>query len=369
MNRHAAAALLVPGLLALAAAGDARAQAWSLDLSAGRTVYDPLSVNVGANNLAGSLRFDSRREDWVYGAAAVPLGDQDPFWGAAGAGGRFGLPGSDTRRATAGLELGAHGFTFRDAVTEQTGNGGTLEAMPFVSVSAGAGRIEARGGWRGHSLAYAGATERRDVFETGARAAYDAGAAVRVQADARWVHASEGTFPFVGGSLLYGGSPVQLSLQAGRWMSAELDEVAWGIGAGVAVGRMSTIWASIRQDAPDPLYWNAPRRSWSVGVTRRLGPAPAPIVPAPRSEAGQVVVRISRAEAPEGEVSIAGDFNNWRPVPMRREGAEWVIRLPLAAGVYHYAFRSATGAWFVPASAAGRRDDGMGGEVAVLVVS
>jgi len=45
-----------------------------------------------------------------------------------------------------------------------------------------------------------------------------------------------------------------------------------------------------------------------------------------------------------------------------------VIRVPLTAGVYHYAFRSAGGEWFVPASVVGRRDDGMGGHVAVLVV-
>jgi len=38
-------------------------------------------------------------------------------------------------------------------------------------------------------------------------------------------------------------------------------------------------------------------------------------------------------------------------------------------GVYHYTFRSATGEWFVPVSTAGRRDDGMGGFVAVLVVT
>ena len=54
---------------------------------------------------------------------------------------------------------------------------------------------------------------------------------------------------------------------------------------------------------------------------------------------------------------------------MLREGEYWVVRLPLTAGVYHYAFRSSTGDWFVPTSTAGRRDDGMGGYVAVLVVS
>ena len=54
---------------------------------------------------------------------------------------------------------------------------------------------------------------------------------------------------------------------------------------------------------------------------------------------------------------------------MRREGGEWIVRLPLMPGVYHYTFRSASGEWFVPPSTAGRRDDGMGGYVAVLVVS
>jgi hypothetical protein len=46
-----------------------------------------------------------------------------------------------------------------------------------------------------------------------------------------------------------------------------------------------------------------------------------------------------------------------------------VARLPIASGVYNYAFRSASGEWFVPASTPGRKDDGMGGHVAVLVVN
>ena len=54
---------------------------------------------------------------------------------------------------------------------------------------------------------------------------------------------------------------------------------------------------------------------------------------------------------------------------MQREGREWLLRLPLAPGVYHYAFRSDRGQWFVPPSVPNRRDDGMGGYVAVMVVS
>jgi hypothetical protein len=369
MKHRACATLLLTGLVTVHAADDALAQAWSVDVSAGRTVYEPVSVNVGSNNLAGGIRFDSRSEDWIYGGAGVPLGDRDPFWGAAGAGGRFALPRSETRRVTVGVEAGAHGFTFRDAVIDQAGTGGTLEAIPFAGVSAGAGRIELRGGWRGHSLSYSGARQSRGVFETGARVAYDADAAVRVQADARWVHASEGTFPFLGASLSYAGTPLHVWAHAGKWVSDQLDEVSWGGGVGIGMGAMSTVWANIRQEAPEPLYWNTPRRSWSVGVTYRLGRAPAPLMPAPRSDGGNVLIRIRQQDAPDGAVSIAGDFNNWRPVTMQREGSEWVIRLPIAAGVYHYAFRSGTGTWFVPASAAGRRDDGMGGHVAVLVVS
>ncbi|HEY8485417.1 MAG TPA: hypothetical protein VIL13_12465 [Longimicrobiales bacterium] len=42
--------------------------------------------------------------------------------------------------------------------------------------------------------------------------------------------------------------------------------------------------------------------------------------------------------------------------------------MKVAPGVYHYAFVTADGKWFVPESVPGRKDDGMGGHVAVLVV-
>jgi hypothetical protein len=267
---------------------------------------------------------------------------------------------------TVGADLGGHGFLFRDAVALQSGRGATVDALPFVSVPAGAGHVELRGGWRGQSLSYAGVTEHRGVFEAGARASY--GTQVRVQGELRWVRASEGTYPFVGGSLAYSGPHVQVWTHAGKWAHDELSEVTWGVGAGVALGGWATLWTQVRQEAPDPLYWNAPRRTWTVGVTHGLGPRGPTLRPAPRAEAGGVVVQVALADAPGDTLAIAGDFNNWQPMPMQRETAAWVIRLSLAPGVYHYAFRSAHGEWFVPASVAGRRDDGMGGHVAVLVV-
>jgi len=368
MSRSSAlTCLLLAGLSLLAIPARARGQGWSIDVSAGRLVYDPVSVNVGTSNVMGTLRYDSLRGVWVYGTAAAPMRNGDPVWGAFGTGGRFLPSGSENRRVAVGADLDAHGFLFRDDVAVQTGRGATVEAIPFASLAAGTGRIELRGGWRGHTLALAGVTENRGVFETGARGGY--GTTVRVEGDMRWVHASEGTYPFAGATVAYDASPVQVWGQLGKWLATDLDDRVWALGSGVSLGVRTTVWGSVRQEAPDPLYWNSSRRTWSVGLTQRLGRIPAPLAPVSASPAGTVIVRLPAADAPAGAVSIAGDFNNWQPAPMQREGSQWIVRLPLGPGVYHYTFRSTNGDWFVPPSTAGRRDDGMGGYVAVLVVS
>ena len=267
-----------------------------------------------------------------------------------------------------GADLGAHGFWFRDRVVNLSGTGATVEAMPFLRTAIGTAFVEAGGGWRGHTLSFGGTRESRGVFETGARAGRGYGAAMRVEGSVRWVHAAEATYPFVGATLAYQGARVEVWTYTGKWLAADLEESAWGTGGGVQLSAHTSIWGSLRQEATDPLYWNPARRTWSIGVTQRLGRIAAPLVPI-RPQTGVVVVRLRVADAPAGPVSIAGDFNNWQPVPMERQGTEWVVRLPLDTGVYHYSFRSADGQWFVPASVPGRRDDGMGGHHAVLVVS
>lgn len=100
-------------------------------------------------------------------------------------------------------------------------------------------------------------------------------------------------------------------------------------------------------------------------VFGRTAPAPVPVA---RAATRRVVIRIGIAEAPAGPISIAGTFNGWQAQPMQREGDQWVIGLDLRPGVYEYTFRAADGSWFVPASVATRKSDGMGGESAVLVL-
>jgi Glycogen recognition site of AMP-activated protein kinase len=239
--------------------------------------------------------------------------------------------------------------------------------MPFVRVISGPGFVEGRGGWRGHTTSFAGFRDNRGVFEIGARGGYGIG--VRVEGETRWVRATEGTYPFMGATAAYDASRVSVWGQVGKWLATDLDERAWALGTGVSLSARTTVWGNVRQEAPDPLYWNASRRTWTVGVTQRLGAIARPPVPLSVSSAGTVVISLSINDAPAGAVLIAGDFNNWQPAPMVREGSEWIVRLSLVPGVYHYTFRSASGEWFVPPSTAGRRDDGMGGFVAVLVVS
>jgi len=350
------------------------AQDLSLDVSAGQIVYQPLPTDVATNNAAATLRYNSPQGVWLYGTAAMPFSGTDSRWGGFGIGDRFVHATSSSRRVNIGADLGAHGFVFHDAIVNQSGNGGFIEALPFVQVPAGLATFEVGGGWRAQTLSYAGTADTRNVFESRAHVSFGPAEAGRgfftVEGDARWVNASEGLYPLFAGGLRYRLTPVEVWLQTGKWFSNTLTDAAWGTGIDVTLSDRLSLWSSVRQEAPDPLYWNVPRRNWSVGITRRfnVGGQPQPLATTQPS-AGGVLIRLDAADVDGTSVSVAGDFNGWRPVPMQREGHEWLLRLPLTPGVYHYAFRSDRGEWFVPRSVPGRRDDGMGGFVALLVVS
>jgi len=103
----------------------------------------------------------------------------------------------------------------------------------------------------------------------------------------------------------------------------------------------------------------------SVLVSGRARPITAP-VPAAYVN-GRATIRLP-VSAASTRPSIAGDFNGWKPVLMEREGDHWAYTLALPRGVYNYAFVAADGTWFVPENVPGRKGDGMGGHVAVLVV-
>src|SRR5687768_1783788 len=117
------------GVALLAATGSpihVHAQGLSVDVSTGRIAYDPITTGHPTHNIVGTVRYETLRDQWVYGSAAVPPRSGDPLWGAGGAGGRFLLPRSEDRRVTAGADVAGETFLFRDPVVLQTGKGGSI---------------------------------------------------------------------------------------------------------------------------------------------------------------------------------------------------------------------------------------------------
>ena len=159
----------------------------------------------------------------------------------------------------------------------------------------------------------------------------------------------------------------------GQWLggadTASSAQTAWGAGGSLRLTNRVTVNASARGDGFDPLYLRPPQTSWSAGLSFTFGGRPNPrAAPVPAAyERGQATIRLS-ASAAATPPSVAGDFNGWTPAKMQRDEEFWSYTVAVAPGVYNYSYVSAEGEWFVPEDVPGRKDDGMGGHVAVLVV-
>ncbi|MDF1504390.1 glycogen-binding domain-containing protein, partial [Roseisolibacter sp. H3M3-2] len=91
---------------------------------------------------------------------------------------------------------------------------------------------------------------------------------------------------------------------------------------------------------------------------------------APQAEAvdGAGAVRRLRVRAPgAGSVEVRGDWTDWRPIGLVRDGDAWVLAAPLPRGTRRLTVRADGGAWRVPANLAGADDD-FGSRVGLLVV-
>lgn len=135
-------------------------------------------------------------------------------------------------------------------------------------------------------------------------------------------------------------SSLLLQASAGRYPSSWLT--------GASSGRFVSVGLVLRNGGPRPL--RLPR------------PEGAPRVP---RDATRLSIR-----APEASrVELAGDWNNWTPVPARRAAnGVWYADVTLAPGEYRYAFRVDGNAWRVPEGAVAS-DDGFGGKSAFVTVA
>jgi hypothetical protein len=355
-------------VIVLGGAHRAAAQGWNADLYAGGTRAQGVAAAVNSTSVVGNLRYQSLSWGGGYLSVGAPLDQTAAFWGATGFARRMESPlGGGTRW---GVETSADAFAFRDRITDTSGGALSAQILPFVNAGLPTGiptSIELRGGLRRVALEKRVTGAPRNVWELGGRASL-ASSATAVVADARWLRGDSATYPYAGAQLVRAFTRGRVWASAGRWLGA-LDQTGGELGGSVAAGDWGELWASVRQDATDPLYGNAARRSWNVGFSRALGRRPVAL-PAPVIARGRVRISLAETAVPESAagVRVAGEFNRWMPAPMARAGNDWVLELPLGTGVYRFAFVTASGEWFVPEGYPGRMDDDMGGHVAVLVV-
>lgn len=351
-------------LLAVFPAGvRAQTSGWVVDIAAGRAVHDPVSSSIGTNNLSLGLRYGGR-VGWLYLSGGTPFSSEGVHWGAAGLGGRV-TAGEGVM--SVGIDLGAHGYTFSDTEGLVSGSGATLEALPLLLVQRGNVLAEIRSGVVQYHSRAADTSFARTAHDSGIRLTL-AGEAFTVAGEGRLLRVPEGDFPYAGGTaqFVYGRATAWGFM--GRWLDDAIPTLAIGGGASVRVTDRVDVHASWQQEPNDPLYWNAPQRTWSVRLSRSFGTTalPAPILP--RSEDGRITIRIPVDVSPSAAPSVLGDFTGWEPVPMVRSGEFWTVDLPVAPGTYYYGFKHADGTWFVPSSLPNQVDDGMGSTSAILVV-
>jgi hypothetical protein len=99
---------------------------------------------------------------------------------------------------------------------------------------------------------------------------------------------------------------------------------------------------------------------------RRASSASADGLRTERVGQGRVRVRVRVGDA--RNVAIAGEWNDWKPAPMRRDpDGRWSATLALRPGVYHCALL-VDGARWMPPPGSPKADDEFGGQVGLLIV-
>ena len=361
--------LLLAGIaLGAIPAGPLMAQGWTLDFHAGRATFEAAPADASSSNAALGFRF-SRDHRFFQVSVAGPLASDNLFWGVVGAGDRV---AHRQGRFEVGLDLTGQAHFQRDPLADVSGRGFRGDLFPMASVSLGPVVLEGRTGGSFYSAALDGQSWSRELWTSDLKATVVPAAPWRISGETRHTRNADEAYTFVGASAQ--GVVDRLSLwgSVGQWVSGlpqEMDATAWGIGLGISVLPRITAWTSVRRDPFDPVYLSTSRTSWGVGVSYRLSSPRAGAPPAGPEvrDRGTVILRLPLSEA-SSPPYIAGDFTGWEPVAMYRHGGHWRFEVELTSGAYNYAFRTADGEWFVPETIPSRRDDGMGGWVAVLIV-
>jgi hypothetical protein len=153
----------------------------------------------------------------------------------------------------------------------------------------------------------------------------------------------------------------------------------WGVSASRGVTPNLSVVAGAGRSGSDPVT-AVPGSSYLVmGLRLRVGGSgPPALVPIPAASAERAAFRIGPAlpagrevivHAPgAGQVELAGDFTDWRPVTLQPSGAGgWRTVIPIRPGLHRLAVRIDRGGWQAPPGSRAIRNE-FGGEVTEVVL-
>lgn len=365
------------GALALAAV-PLRAEQGAVVVEGGGARALPPSGVVGdaATYAVGGLRVEwsSARGALLgaaYGGRATDEAGSDFVSGAVG--GELWLnPG-----AAVGVGLGAavQAFTVEEPLYYRLT---AAEISPMVRIGGAAGPVLVRGRFgRGSScveLRRADGTVRRADHELWTRGADVelrlAATHVAVTAVSGLHRARNGDYRRGGLRLVATPGSVTLTANAELWSTPGGRETVGGVSIAVPVGRLETR-ASLARTASDPLTRVEPGVQSGVVVGLRLGSFGGSSA---KSAVHEVVatgarprVRVRVAPPRATTVELLGDFADWTPVALARDGTGWSVELEMEPGTYHFGFL-VDGEWWLPEGLQGTVPDDWGRSNATMVV-
>lgn len=391
----AAVGAVVATLVSTAAPGSLSAQEVRFDVAGGRDHVQQGPTSSGASSLLVGLRVLGA-ERWAGVFTGVPIEDQQALWGAAAGSARLwanrgalrvgidltgqfflqsdregAAPDNGLGGPPGGLPIGGplgRPLPVRDEEGPPGGWGAAGDALAVLELRKSRGSVEIRGGASQYRHAFGELTLDRTLPQAHVRTSLAPDRNGLLQFEARRYWADEGTLSRLDATGIARRGAITLWLSAGRWVEGPVTGSPWSFGASFDVHHRAVLVASARREPYDPLYLTPDRTTWNAGISLRFGAPESVRAPVPQTyEAGVATVAIS-SDGIRGVPRVAGDFNEWQPAPMTRENGRWVFRVRVEPGVYNYAFVDEEGTWFVPESTPGRKPDGFGGHVAVLVV-
>ena len=373
----AAALLVVPWVAPLPA------QEWHAVAQGGR-IRSALAPAGTTENLALGLRYDDPSAG-LRVTGGVPTRSTDALWAGLNAWRRLAVR---RRGVFAGIDLSGNGFLTADraegperplpglfdppapAVVPRSGRALSGQAVPVLGYERGNFQFHARAGLSRFAATFGQQRIDRSVRLAEVQLSFAPASALAIVPVIRQFEAAgESATTYTGVSAVAASAFGSVWGGVGQWAGGRGDGTPWNAGGRLRVLPLVSLEASARHDAFDPLYLQPAQTSWSVGLSVLMGGRARPVMPPVPAKYvdGRATIRLP-VPASLTRPSIAGDFTAWKPVSMQREGDFWTYTVAVPSGVYQYAFISPSGEWFVPKGVPGRKDDGMGGHVAVLVV-